>query len=108
MIHNVRMSRKLSLAECLSEEHRYSQSENPLKLLMNGYELLASSSSDLRSAVRDMLIKISLRQESSKQSFNENKNSRAKIVDILFSKLDLAYGAESCGSFLDRNPSCLE
>jgi len=108
MIHNVRMNRKLSLEECLSEEHRYSQSENPLKLLMNGYELLASSSSDLRSAVRDMLIKISLRQESSKQSFNENKNSRAKIVDTLFSKLDLAYGAELCGSFLDRNPSYLE
>lgn len=93
------MNRKLSLEECLSEEHRYSQSENPLKLLMNGYELLASSSSDLRSAVRDMLIKISLRQESSKQSFNENKNSRAKIVDTLFSKLDLAYGQNYVGHF---------
>ena len=108
MIHNVHMNRKLSLEECLSEEHRYSQSENPLKLLMNGYELLALSSSDLRFAVRDMLIKISLSQEYSKQTFNENKNSRAKIVDTLFSKLDLAYGAELCESFLERNPSYLD
>ena len=106
-IYNFRSGTNLSLQECLSEEHRDSQSENPLKLLSNGYKLSASSPTDLRLAVCDMLIKLSLEKDSQLKPYYKNENARSKIVDTIYSKVGLGYGSGLCESFLDRNPSYL-
>ena len=99
-VNNLKTNLKLSLKECLSDEHRNSQSENPFKLLMNGYKLESSSSSDLRVAVAEMFIKLS----SERNSLSKD----AERVDNLYSKVDLAYGAEICESFLKRNQAFLK
>jgi putative glycosyltransferase (TIGR04372 family) len=107
-IYNSRSGTNLSLQECLSAEHRDSQSENPLKLLSNGYKLSPSSPTDLRLAVCDMLTKLSLEKDFQSKPYYKNENARSKIVDTIYSKVGLGYGSGFCESFLDRNPSYLE
>jgi putative glycosyltransferase (TIGR04372 family) len=107
LIYNLRSKKYLTLKDCLSNEHRDSQSENPLKLLLNGYRLFASDSIDLRLAVRDMLTKLSSEEDSKSRPYYENENARSKEVDTLFSEVSLGYGSGLCESFLDRNPSYL-
>jgi putative glycosyltransferase (TIGR04372 family) len=96
----------LSFSEMVSESHQYCQSENPIKLIQNGYSLVHNDPKEICDAALEMINLYSERETNRQhqQKFNELFVTAEKT----YSRINLSPGAEFCKSFVLTNLDFLD